>query len=517
MQQWELKNQQKIHKQKIKNAKSTIKNPKSIIIEVDDLETLDDSQDLQLYNALKRHSLQQYFRKLTEMKETPGSLLNKSSTEIDHMCEALHILPGHRAKFNRLLENLRNPHIEYTRNNSICKEKPQTNSTKCTKERYSENEDALLLCTENSIEAEMDQENLKLKQELEEAKRKIKSLENQLKEDQKKDEPESPKVPIKKLDPFEPLPEIDKKVQEVGVSYDSSKLRSTLHHIDLEEMCRSLSRIILKIVVHGMEVEENRNLQPSLRESLASLPDLYEDYKKDTAKSKSSLLSSAGTFSMEYSIDSPHPIMELTQITEQSYEGSPQKRFMEAGEVKVPKNIQEIFNTEFDDCNCFTGTPPEEEEIYNFCKNVIARSRMEKEVSILCLIYMERFIEKTGIYVSEKNWKKLLFMCLILASKVWDDESYENVHFAQVFSIISLREINSMEMIFLSMIDYEVNIKNSDYARYYFVMRAFSQKNNRSFPLKPLDVDVVMKLQHNSNSAENNLKEKMVESLGKTM
>jgi hypothetical protein len=142
---------------------------------------------------------------------------------------------------------------------------------------------------------------------------------------------------------------------------------------------------------------------------------------------------------------------------------------------------------------------------------------MEKEVSILCLIYMERFIEKTGIYVSEKNWKKLLFMCLILASKIWDDESYENVHFAQVFSIITLREINSMELIFLSMIDYEVNIKNSDYAKYYFALRTNAQKNNKSFPLKPLDVDVVLKLQKNSNNAETALKEKMTESLTKTM
>ena len=108
-------------------------------------------------------------------------------------------------------------------------------------------------------------------------------------------------------------------------------------------------------------------------------------------------------------------------------------------------------------------------------------------------------------------------MCLILASKIWDDESYENVHFAQVFSIISLKEINSMELIFLSMIDYEVNIKNSDYARYYFVMRTNAQKNNRSFPLKPLDVDVVLKLQHNSNNAEAALREKMTDSLTKTM
>lgn len=508
MKKWEQKMSQKIHEKKIKNAKSTISNPKSIVIEMSDEETFEDSRESQLYLVLKKFSLQQYYKKITEMKETTQTLLDKSSNEMDEMCEYLKILPGHRARFNKLIASLRYP-SEYTRNSSICKEKPQTNSTKCTKDRYIDTDDALELCTEKSTE--IDQENSKLQQELELARRKIKELEEQLNEDSL-----SPKVPVKKLDPFEPFPEINNKVNEIGVSYDSSKMRSTLHHIDLEEMCRSLSRIILKIVEHGMEVEKNRALVPSLRTSLASLPELYDDYKKDTAKSKSSLISS-GTYSMEYSMESVHPVMELTQITEKSWEGSPQKNFTEAGEVKVPSNIQEIFNREFDDYNCFTGVPPSEDEIYNFSKNVIARSRMEKEVSILCLIYMERFIEKTGIYVSEKNWKKLLFMCLILASKIWDDESYENVHFAQVFSIISLKEINSMELIFLSMIDYEVNIKNSDYAKYYFALRTNAQKSNRSFPLKPLDVEVVLKLQHNSNNAEAALKEKMAESLTKTM
>lgn len=505
MKKWEQDLKNKIHNKKIKNAKSTIKNPKSIIIEISDEETLDDSYDSHLLLLLKKHSLQQYYKKLLEMKETPQSLMLKTSTEMDDVCNYLKILPGHRAKFNKLIEFLRSPKSEFTRNSSICKEKPQTNSTKS---RYHDSEDVLALCSEKSLE--IDYENVKLKQELEFAQKKIRELEGQLQED-------SPKIPVKKMDPFEPMPEIEKEVTEVGVSYDSSKLRSTLHHIDLEEMCRSLSRIILTIVKHGMEVERNRNLIPDLRESLASLPELYDDYKKDTAKSKSSLMSSIGTYSMDYSMDSAHPIMELTQITEKSWEGSPQRPFIDAGEVKVPPNIQEIFNREYDDYNSFTGVIPTEEEIYNFCKNVIARSRMEKEVSILCLIYMEKFIDKTGIYVSEKNWKKLLFMCLVLASKIWDDESYENVHFAQVFSMISLREINSMELIFLSMIDYDVNIKNSDYARYYFVLRTNSQKNNRSFPLKPLDVDVVLKLQHNTNNAESALKEKMGEALMKTM
>ncbi|OMJ86427.1 hypothetical protein SteCoe_12090 [Stentor coeruleus] len=185
MQQWELKQKQKIHKQKIKNTKSTIKNPKSIIIEVDDENPLDDTQEIYLYNSLKKHSLQQYHKKLQEMKETTFSLMDKTTTELDELCEILKILPGHRAKFNKLIQYLRSPQIEYTRNSSICKDKPQTNSTKATKERYSEPDDALMLCSEKSME--LDHENQKLKDELEMAMKKIQELENEL-----HDEPESP-------------------------------------------------------------------------------------------------------------------------------------------------------------------------------------------------------------------------------------------------------------------------------------------------------------------------------------
>ena len=40
-------------------------------------------------------------------------------------------------------------------------------------------------------------------------------------------------------------------------------------------------------------------------------------------------------------------------------------------------------------------------------------------------------------------------------------------------------------------------IKGSEYAKYYFILRAFAEKNKRSFPLRPLDLDTIMNLQKN--------------------
>jgi hypothetical protein len=69
------------------------------------------------------------------------------------------------------------------------------------------------------------------------------------------------------------------------------------------------------------------------------------------------------------------------------------------------------------------------EELYYYCKYVIITSRMEKEIPILCLIYLDRFTKKTGILLNASNWKRLVLISLCLASKIWDDDSLENVHF----------------------------------------------------------------------------------------
>jgi len=88
---------------------------------------------------------------------------------------------------------------------------------------------------------------------------------------------------------------------------------------------------------------------------------------------------------------------------------------------------------------------PTLEEVYYYCKYVIITGRMEKEIPILCLIYLERFTKKTGILLNFSNWKRLTLICLILASKIWDDDSLENVHFPQVMSDVSLKEISGLE------------------------------------------------------------------------
>ena len=62
--------------------------------------------------------------------------------------------------------------------------------------------------------------------------------------------------------------------------------------------------------------------------------------------------------------------------------------------------------------------PPDPNNIYEFCANIMIMTKMEKEVIIICLIYVERFIFNTGVLMNPRNWKRLLFTAMIIASKV---------------------------------------------------------------------------------------------------
>jgi hypothetical protein len=69
---------------------------------------------------------------------------------------------------------------------------------------------------------------------------------------------------------------------------------------------------------------------------------------------------------------------------------------------------------------------PTAEDIANYSKYVTVSSKMENEIPIIALVYVERILRKTGILINKFNWKRILLVCLCVASKVWDDDSLEN-------------------------------------------------------------------------------------------
>jgi len=81
-----------------------------------------------------------------------------------------------------------------------------------------------------------------------------------------------------------------------------------------------------------------------------------------------------------------------------------------------------------------------------------------------------------------------------------------------VFTDISLKEINSLERAYLELIEYRLNIKGSEYAKYYFILRTAAERMNVKFPLKPINVDNVIELQKKAMKVKEHIKEQHTES-----
>ena len=59
---------------------------------------------------------------------------------------------------------------------------------------------------------------------------------------------------------------------------------------------------------------------------------------------------------------------------------------------------------------------------------------MEKETPIIALVYIERLLLKSGLGLTGQNWRRIAITALIMASKTWDDESFENENFSKAFT-----------------------------------------------------------------------------------
>lgn len=157
----------------------------------------------------------------------------------------------------------------------------------------------------------------------------------------------------------------------------------------------------------------------------------------------------------------------------------------------------------------FVHERPTQEDIYYYAKYIMLSSRMEKEIPLVALIYIEKLLTKTGILMNHWNWRRMMLISLTVASKVWDDESLENQHFPKAMPELSVKEINGLEKIFLEFIDYQLVIRGADYAKYYFILRSMGKEfeEPENIQMDPISYEGMQKLQKNSDKAEEVFKE----------
>lgn len=93
----------------------------------------------------------------------------------------------------------------------------------------------------------------------------------------------------------------------------------------------------------------------------------------------------------------------------------------------------------------------------------------------------------TSLPIQPTNWRPLILCSLLVAQKVWDDRYLSNDDFAYIYPFFVTKEINRLEQKFLELIQYNVTVKASLYAKYYFELRSLFKDSQKEFPLKPLE------------------------------
>jgi len=94
------------------------------------------------------------------------------------------------------------------------------------------------------------------------------------------------------------------------------------------------------------------------------------------------------------------------------------------------------------------------------------------ECCIISLVYMNRLINFYSLLLHTTNWRPLILVSLLVAQKVWDDRYLCTADFATIYPFFSKDELVKLELKFLQLIEYNVQIKGSTYAKYYFELRS---------------------------------------------
>uniref|UniRef100_A0AAZ3QNG7 Cyclin-like domain-containing protein n=1 Tax=Oncorhynchus tshawytscha TaxID=74940 RepID=A0AAZ3QNG7_ONCTS len=155
----------------------------------------------------------------------------------------------------------------------------------------------------------------------------------------------------------------------------------------------------------------------------------------------------------------------------------------------------------------YSRTDPEHKLIYRFVRTLFSAAQLTAECAIVTLVYLERLLTYAEMDICPCNWKRIVLGAILLASKVWDDQAVWNVDYCQILKDITVEDMNEMERQFLELLQFNINVPSSVYAKYYFDLRSLADDNSLRFPLETLGNERAQKLEAISRLCEDKYKD----------
>ncbi|CAH8461425.1 unnamed protein product [Schistosoma rodhaini] len=106
--------------------------------------------------------------------------------------------------------------------------------------------------------------------------------------------------------------------------------------------------------------------------------------------------------------------------------------------------------------------------IRQFLRRLFSTALLGPECAIVALIFLERLILGAEVAMTSWTWRRQLLACVLLASKVLDDQAVWNIDYCQILRDIHVEDLNALERHTLRLLQFNINVPFGVYARYYF-------------------------------------------------
>ncbi|KAK7337794.1 hypothetical protein VNO77_18381 [Canavalia gladiata] len=135
-------------------------------------------------------------------------------------------------------------------------------------------------------------------------------------------------------------------------------------------------------------------------------------------------------------------------------------------ERSILKNEKLLLSTrKSDPITIFHGSEAPNLTITQYMERIFKYSQCSASCFVIAQIYMDRFFQKIGGFLTSFNAHRLLITSLMVAAKFVDDRYYSNAYYAKVGGV-STEEMNMMEIEFLFNLEFKLFVSREVFLKY---------------------------------------------------